>query len=67
MISYAPFWTTLKEKQITQYQLIHHYQFSAGQLSRLRANHHVSTHTIETLCHILNCQVQDIVQYMDIC
>ena len=38
MISFEPLWKTLKEKEISQYQLIHTYKVSAGQLSRLRAN-----------------------------
>lgn len=63
MISYDPLWGTLKKKQITQYQLITQHHISAGQLSRLRANRYVSTHTIDVLCEILDCQVQDIIQY----
>ena len=53
MISYEPLWNTLKSKQISQYQLINKYGVSAGQLSRLRSNSHVSTHTLERLCEIL--------------
>lgn len=60
MISYEPLWTTLKQKNISQYQLINKYGISAGQLSRLRANNHVSTHTLERLCSILDCQLGDI-------
>lgn len=63
MISYDPLWITLRKKQISQYQLINQYHISAGQLSRIRANNYVSTHTIEILCEILNCQVQDVIQY----
>lgn len=64
MISYEPLWNTLKEKGITQYQLINKYNVSAGQLSRLRANENVSTHTINTLCEILDCKVEDIMKYI---
>ena len=60
MISYEPLWKMMKEKNISQYQLIHSHGFSAGQLSRLRSNSHVSTHTLETLCEILNCNLQDV-------
>ncbi|MBR1598135.1 MAG: helix-turn-helix domain-containing protein [Lachnospiraceae bacterium] len=63
MISYNPFWNTLKKKNISQYQLINVYGVSAGQLSRLRTNNHISTHTIERLCEILDCNVEDIVEY----
>ncbi len=63
MISYEPLWHTLKEKNISQYQLIKQYGFSSGQLSRLRANQYISTHTVEVLCEILDCNVQDVMEY----
>ncbi len=63
MISYEPLWNTLKEKGISQYQLINHYKVSAGQLSRLRANGNVSTHTLDRLCEILDCKLEDIAVY----
>ena len=44
-------------------ELINKYGISAGQLSRLRANNHISTHTIERLCEILDCNIEDIVHY----
>jgi len=63
MISYEPLWNTLKQKNVSQYQLINKYGISAGQLSRLRANNHISTHTIERLCEILDCNIEDIIHY----
>ena len=64
MISYQPLWNTLKEKGVSQYQLINRYRISAGQLSRLRAGNNVSTHTIDILCEILNCEVEDIMAHI---
>lgn len=63
MISYEPFWDTLKLKNISQYRLIKDYGISAGQLSRMRANDNISTHTVNMLCEILDCNVQDIMVY----
>lgn len=63
MISYEPLWHTLENKNISQYQLINKYKFSAGQLSRLRKNANVSTHTLNTLCEILDCELHDIAIY----
>ncbi len=60
MISYEKLWQTMKEKGITQYSLIKNYHVSAGQLSRLRNNSYVSTHTIDMLCNILDCEVEDV-------
>ena len=62
MIDYSPLWNTLKSKGISQYRLIRSYHFSSGQLHRIRKNEHVSTHTLEALCRILNCSVADIVR-----
>ncbi len=65
MISYDRLWQTLKEKNITQYTLIKKYNISPAQITRLKRNESVSTHTIEIFCRILNCNVEDIMQYID--
>jgi len=67
VISYEPLWKTMKEKGITQYALIKNFHFSAGQLSRLRKNSYVSTHTIDLLCNILNCNIEDIAIHINDC
>lgn len=64
MIVYDRLWETMKKKGISQYKLIHQYGFSAGQLDRLRKNDGVNVYTLNTLCKILDCQVEDIIQYV---
>lgn len=64
MIIYDNLWKTMKEKGITQYMLINKYHISAGQLSRIRTNNNLSTHTIDTLCTILDCNVEDIMTFV---
>ena len=51
MIRYDRLWATMQAQGMTQYRLIKHYNFSAGQIGRLKKNMHVSTHTLDTLCH----------------
>lgn len=63
MISYEPLWNTLKQKGVSQYELINKYNFSAGQLSRLRSNTNVSTHTLNRLCEILDCSLEEVAVY----
>jgi putative transcriptional regulator len=63
MITYDVLWETLKKKKITQYALINTYHISAGQLSRMRANANISTGTVNKLCNILNCKVEDIMTF----
>ena len=65
MISYDNLWKTMKEKGITQYTLIKKYGISPGQLTRLKRNEYVSTHTIEMFCKILQCRVEDVITYID--
>lgn len=63
MITYDKLWETMKAKNITQYKLVTHYNFSRGQLSRLKHNQNVNTNTLDRLCRILDCNIEDIVQY----
>ena len=63
MISYDQLWETMKMRGVSQYRLIKNYGVSSGQINRLKKNAYVSTHTIEMLCEILNCRVEDVMQY----
>lgn len=65
MISYDNLWKTMQERGITQYMLIKQYRISPGQLTRLKRNESVSTHTIEMFCKILNCKVGDVMEYIE--
>lgn len=62
MIKYNRLWETMKRQNISQYRLITYYHISAGQLSRLRNNQYVSTHTLEVLCKILDCRIEDVAE-----
>lgn len=64
MIRYDRLWITMQSAGMTQYRLIKQYNFSAGQIGRLKKNMHVSTHTLDTLCSILNCDISDIIEYI---
>ena len=65
MISYDKLWQLMKERGVTQYALIKTHHISAGQLTRLRRNESVSTHTIEYFCRILYCQPGDIMEFIE--
>lgn len=54
----------MKERGISQYALIKEYHISPGQITRLKRNESVSTHTIEMFCKILDCEVGDIMKYI---
>ena len=60
MIVYNRLWETMKKRGISQYKLIKDYKISSGQLDRLRKNDNVSTFTLNQLCKILNCTLDEI-------
>ena len=64
MISYDNLWNVMKEKGISQYALIKYHHVSPAQITRLKRNESVSTHTIDIFCKILNCRVEDIMEYI---
>jgi len=65
MISYDNLWKTMKDRGISQYALIKKYNISPAQITRLKRNESVSTHTIDVFCRILDCRVEDIMQYTE--
>lgn len=62
MISYNRLWETMEKRKISQYRLIKEFGLSSGQMSRLKKNTYVSTHTLETLCRILDCRIEDVME-----
>lgn len=64
MITYEPFYQTMKEKGFTTYKLINNYGISRSLVDRLKHNKPITTVTIDDLCKILNCKVEDIVRFI---
>ena len=62
MISYNRLWETMEKRKISQYRLIKEFGLSSGQMSRMKKNTYVSTHTLETLCRILDCRIEDVME-----
>ena len=62
MISYNRLSETMEKRKISQYRLIKEFGLSSGQMSRLKKNTYVSTHTLETLCRILDCRIEDVME-----
>ena len=63
MISYEPFFQTLKERELTTYKLINTYGLSSSLIDRLKHNKPITTVTINDLCRILDCEVEGILEY----
>ena len=64
MISYRPFWATLKNSPETTYTLITKHHISSATIDKLRKDKPMNTTTLNDLCRILNCRLEDIAQYI---
>ena len=64
MITYHPFYETLKRKNISTYTLINTFGVSRSLLDRLKHDKPITTVTLNDLCTILNCAVEDILEYV---
>ena len=63
MISYKPFYDTLLKKGITEYELIYKHGISSNTINRMKHGKPITTSTLDVLCFILNCEVQEILVY----
>ena len=64
MISYAPMWETMKRKGITTYSLIKNHGFSRGTLDSLKQNRNISTATLNDICKLLSCNVEEVMRHI---
>lgn len=64
MISYEPFWLTLKRKGVTTYALINKHHISSATISRMKKGGGISTTKIDDFCRILDCKTEDIICYI---
>lgn len=65
MIKYTRLWKTMKKQGITQYDLYTYYHVNNAQINRLKHNKNVEVNTIDKLCNILHCRVEDIMEHFD--
>lgn len=64
MIDYSPFWKTLERSSENWYTLTTKHHMSTSTLHRLKHNNDISMKTVNDLCRILGCQIQDIAVYV---
>lgn len=63
MIVFDKLWKTLEQRGISTYKLREDCGFDSKTVRRLRANENVETKTIDKLCRVLDCKVEDIMEY----
>ena len=64
MISYEPLFMTMQKKGITSYRLFK-LGFPQSNYYTIKRGENISTHTVNELCRILDCNVSDVMTYID--
>ena len=65
MIRFDKLWTTMKEKNVSTYQLREKCGIDSKTIRRLRANENMETKTLDKLCAALHCKLEDIAEYTE--
>lgn len=63
MITYEPFFDTLRLKRITTYKLVNDFGFSKGTLDSLKQNRNITMDTLNNICNLLDCDINDVIRY----
>lgn len=65
MITYEPFWETLRKKNISIYKLVHpdYYGLSHGTLTSLKQNKSITMTTLDNICNMLNITPDEVIKY----
>lgn len=64
MIKYDKLWRIMREKGVTQYDLYTKHNVRRLLVERLQHNQNVEVFTLDKLCNILDCQIEDIVEHI---
>ena len=63
-VSYKKLVHLLIEKNMTNAQLQQEAGFSANIITRLKRNRYISLESVESICHVLNCGVDDTLEFV---
>lgn len=64
MIKFDKLWEIMEQKKITTFYLRKHGGIDSKTIRRLRANANTETKTLNKLCSILKCKLEDIAEYV---
>ena len=64
MIVFDKLWVTMKQRGISTYQLREKCGIDSKTVRRLRANDNMETKTLNKLCAVLDCRLEDIAEYV---
>ena len=60
--SYKPLWKTLIDKDMKPHELMVKADFTTRQLTHLNKNEPINLKIIESICHVLDCRIQDVIE-----
>ena len=63
-VSYKKLFHLLIEKDMTNAQLMKQAGFSENIITRLKRNEYVSMESLENICRVMNCGVDDILEFI---
>jgi DNA-binding Xre family transcriptional regulator len=64
MIVYNKLWNIMAEKGVTTYQLREKCGIDSKTVRRLKANENMETKTLNKICAVLSCRIEDIMEYI---
>jgi len=64
MIVFNKLWDVMKQKNVTTYQLREKSGIDSKTIRRLKANENMETKTLDKLCTVLNCRLEDIAEFI---
>ena len=65
MIVFDRLWETMKRKNISTYTLREKCGIDSKTVRRLKANENIETKTLDRLCRVLCCKLEDIAEFID--
>lgn len=65
MIVFDRLWVTMKEKGVSAYQLREKCGIDSKTIRRHRANENIETKTLDKLCSVLSCRLEDIAEHIE--
>lgn len=64
MIKFDRLWETMEKKGVSTYQLREKCGIDSKTVRRLKANDNIETKTLNKLCEVLDCGLDDIAEYI---
>ena len=64
MISFDRLWRLMEKQGVSTYYLREKAGIDSKTIRRLKANENTETKTLDKLCAVLHCRIEDIVEYI---